>query len=479
MSEKYIDLSVLKRRLHSRYGEIIDWKSSEGITLNFQYEQIKGTVKIIKYIDGKNILIEINNEQYRTSPERVRKCEFGCILGLYGHDYIYNVGEIVHKEKSDFLILEQCSKIVNNTNGWKKKAYKYKCITCGNIDIIAEQDLKKCKCCACCANQKIVRGINDMWTTAPEIAKMLWNKEDGYKYTKSCNKMLDWKCPTCGTKIPNKNCNQIFRQGYVSCPRCSDGISYPNKLIYNLFLNIGELPKREVYFDWLPNCPYDIVIENKKIIVEMDGWLGHGGRTFHRDILDTDGRIHDVLKDNLAEKNGYRVIRIDCRYYGVENRLQYIKENILNSELVNIFDFNSKNIDWDIISKESEKSYVYNACKLYKNGITKTKDIAEKLNIHYATVIQYLKRGNKYNWCDYNPKKSHKESISNKCMCIETNEHFLSYKSAAEKYKLPHSSTTSMITKISKNCKGITSDIGCNNILHRKLSFISEQKPNE
>ena len=40
--------------------------------------------------------------------------------------------------------------------------------------------------------------------------------------------------------------------------------------------------------------------------------------------------------------------------------------------------------------------------KLYKNGITKTKDIAEKLNIHYATVIQYLKRGNKYNWCDYN-----------------------------------------------------------------------------
>ena len=44
------------------------------------------------------------------------------------------------------------------------------------------------------------KGINDLWTTCPEVAQLLLNPEDGYKLTKSSGKHVDFKCPNCGTK---------------------------------------------------------------------------------------------------------------------------------------------------------------------------------------------------------------------------------------------------------------------------------------
>lgn len=474
MAEKYIDLSQLKTVPHARYGEKIDWKTSEGSILDFKYDNIEGKLKILKYIDCHNVKIEIKGETYIVPPERIRKCELGNVFKLYNHDYLYQVGEIIQTRNGKLKILGHYKKIANASKGLERRAYNYKCLDCGNIDIISEYDLSKKKSgCSCCANQKIVTGINDMWTTAPEIAKLLLNPDDGYHVTKSCNKKLDWKCPICGTPILKKVCNQIYRDKHVSCPKCSDGISYPNKFMYNLLTSIGIDVEREIYFDWLPNNPFDIVVENKKLIIEMDGSLGHGKRAF-RGKTDTIGKSIDNYKDSIAIQNGYKVIRIDCQYYGIVNRFNYIKESVLQSDLVNIFSINEENIDWDSIAKNSEGSYVYNACELYNQGITKTKDIANQIGIHYATVIQYLKRGTKYGWCNYNPKDSFKKSVSKKCMCVETGERFQSYSEAAEKYKLPQHKTTSIVNKISNNCKGKIEDIGDNNILGIKLHFIAD-----
>lgn len=467
MADKQINIEVLPTKKHKRYGEIIDWKKSVGLTLDFQYDEIHGIVKILDYIDGNHIKISVNDGEYIVSPERIRKCEFGNILQRYNNDFVFGINDIVTTNIGKIIIKKQIHKIINN-KGWKRRAYQYECLICGNMDEIFEQDLSRGKGCNCCANQKLVVGINDMWTTAPEIASLLYNPNDGYTHMKSCSARLDWKCPICGMKISNKICNQIYRQGRVSCPRCSDGISYPNKFIYFLLKDIGINIKREQRYDWNSDYIFDIVIENEKLIIEMDGGLGHGNRKFGGG-KDSTGKFRDDIKDNNAKINGYKTIRIDCSYYGIENRFDFIKSSVLKSDLAKLYDLS--NIDWEYISERSENSYVKQACDLYNNGIISTRRIAENLDLHYATIIQYLKRGTKYGWCNYDPTLQHKLSISHKCYCNETKEYFDSYKDAAEKYKLPKHHIVSVINKISQNCRGIISDIGKNNILGMSLSF--------
>lgn len=323
--------------------------------------------------------------------------------------HIYQIGEILKQRSGTIKILSH--EYRNDKNNWKYKIYKYKCLDCGNEDVIRESNLKRGQGCNCCAGNKIVKGINDMWTTNPEIAKMLKNSEDGYKLTKASNKKVDWICPTCGETILQRTPNQIYRDGRVSCPRCSDGISYANKFMYAFLKEANIKIKREPHFEWLPNRPFDFVVEDFKLIIEMDGCLGHGVRDYKGN-KDIEGKKIDLLKDQKAIENGYKVIRIDCKYREVDNRFDYIKNSVIKSGLIDILNLDINTIDWLSISCSSENSYVYTACKLYNNGMKRTKEIADYLDLTYATIISYLKRGKKYGWCAYDPKRT--ERISSK-----------------------------------------------------------------
>lgn len=52
--------------------------------------------------------------------------------------------------------------------------------------------------CPVCSGRQVSIGVNDLWTTHPELAKMLANNEDGYKYSIGSNKKLEWVCHDCG-----------------------------------------------------------------------------------------------------------------------------------------------------------------------------------------------------------------------------------------------------------------------------------------
>ena len=58
--------------------------------------------------------------------------------------------------------------------------------------------------CAVCHGKQIRIGYNDLWTTAPSIAELLNNPEDGYKVTKTSHQYMEFKCP-----IKKKSCNGI------------------------------------------------------------------------------------------------------------------------------------------------------------------------------------------------------------------------------------------------------------------------------
>ena len=97
------------------------------------------------------------------------------------------------------------------------------------------------------------------------------------------------------------------------------------------------------------------------------------------------------------------MIRIDCQ----KSEMEYIKNNILQSELSDLFDLS--NIDWRRCQLQSVNSLVKEVCDLYNKG-NKNIDISNELKLDRHTVTKYLKLGNELGWCKYTPKQYKKVS---------------------------------------------------------------------
>lgn len=297
--------------------------------------------------------------------------------------------------------------ILDQYAGWN---IKLKCM-CRNKHVFYAypSTLLKERGCPYCSNRKVLIGFNDLWTTHPEIAKLLKNPLDGYYLTYGSGKVVDFICPNCGNII-YKSLNTVYTLGGLGCQMCSDGVSYPNKFIRQLLdqLNvyfIPEVTKKVDGFQWVGLYRYDCYVEcnNYKFFIEMDGGAGHGNRMFNSKEKDVEGIQRDKMKDMLAEKHNVEVIRIDCNYQG-NDRYQYIKQNILNSKLSILFDLSD--IDWDLCNMNAQKSLVKEACDIYMSGIHNLIEIGKILKLHRLTISRYLKRGVEFGWCDYDAKKS-------------------------------------------------------------------------
>lgn len=327
----------------------------------------------------------------------------------------------------------------------------HKCLVCKHEWSVKPNNIVTGEGCPMCngGTDTVIIGINDMWTTNTELAKLLANPEDGYHYTQKSNKKLKWKCPICGNIITQKAYN-VCTKG-LTCSKCSDGISYPNKFIFNSLCQIKDLfndLQREYTASWCNytykgkyhTCKYDIyfVLNSKKYCIEMDG-------EFHKKDNKLSGKSKeeskdvDEIKNNLAFENGIHVIRIDCDYEDVSSRYEYILNNILNSELKNIIDLSL--IDFEKSDIDSIISLLKISCDLWNNGIENTSIISKELNISKMTVINYLKKGAKLGLCNYNPKKEMQKcaaiassSRKIKIICLTTGDIFNSSRDAAKEY---------------------------------------------
>lgn len=253
--------------------------------------------------------------------------------------------------------------------------------------------------CPYCSNVITLKGFNDMWVTNPELASLLANPEDGYKYMQNSHKKLDWKCPKCKEIVKNKAIRSINNQG-LSCLKCVDGKSYPEKILTNVLNELDIEYENEKTFKWSKGKRFDFLlsINSSSIIIEIHGAQHSVDRGFER----TGGRTieeeqaNDKFKEELAKENGIEhYIVIDARYSDFE----YIKNNILDSELSKLINLNE--INWTKINNLSESSIVKIVCDLWNDGFKSIKLICEKSNLNRNTVSRYLKRGNLLGWCDY------------------------------------------------------------------------------
>ena len=241
-----------------------------------------------------------------------------------------------------------------------------------------------------------------MWETNPELAKLLVNPEDGYKYTQNSNKPVDWKCPEFGNLIKHKVISSINVRG-LSCPKCGDGISYPEKIMYNVLKEFGidftyQLTSKKL--KWCNKYKYDFYfkINNEEYVLETHGKQHYQKATgYYHETLE-EIKQNDELKKGLALQNGIKqenYIVIDCS----KSELEWIKKHILSSRLAELFNLNK--IDWLECHKYACSSLVKKACELWADGIHSTKEIGEMMKLSSTTIIKYLKQGTKLNWCNY------------------------------------------------------------------------------
>ena len=243
-------------------------------------------------------------------------------------------------------------------------------------------------------------------STHPCIVDVFKNKDDACKYHKNSKDEIVTVCPCCGKEETYKVCN-LAKSGF-HCSICDDGISYPNKfmrsLLNQLEINfIPELSKKNKGFEWVQNYKYDFYFEknNCKYIIEMDGGF-HYTDVFN--ILNSVQKS-DSIKDQLAKSNNIQLIRIDCNYRLIENRFNYIKNNVLNSPLRDILCLDVAHIDWELCDKNAISSIVNVVCTMWNDGVYDTAEIANNLKIARITVRNYLKLGKQLGWTDYDGKE--------------------------------------------------------------------------
>lgn len=389
---KYIDLNQFP---HNQQGKIA-WNNCVGLMVEFYYNDKLHNIKILERINKdyfKIMLDDVVIEKAHTS--KITGLMFDCLL--YEPDYFYNIGDVINEKLEIVKQLQLHRKTTKGKGSTKCKAYLCRCLIDGYEFTIMESDLKNGHGCPVCVNRVIVKGINDIGTTDPELVSLFVNENDAYCHSRSSDSRVEVICPYCGTQKIMRIA-ELTKYGYVTCEKCSDGISYPNKFAHELF---GQLSKQYIKYqseyspDWVGKLRYDNYVEllnGDRIIVEMDGGYHYAKNC---DYLTK----NDSYKDELAEKHGIKMIRINCNYLKVGQRYSVVKTNLIIS-LQDIFDLS--NVDWDKCNKAGISNKLMEVIDYYENnpklGLP---EIARDCKISMPTLYEYLYTGEELGLCIY------------------------------------------------------------------------------
>lgn len=294
----------------------------------------------------------------------------------------------------------------------------------GHIFESMPKDILKGRGCPYCSGRKPWVGETDMWATRPDMAKLLRNHDDGYKYTYSSHQILDWICPICGNII-QVTPNRVSQHG-LYCSRCSDGFSYAEKFITSMLSQLNIEFEHEKIFSWSDNKRYDFYIKQDDILIEAQGiqhyrYTGFNNRTLKEE------QDNDKYKRDIALQNGIEhYVQLDC----MESSKDYICESILNSELNTIFDLSL--VDWNRCNIDACGTISIEVADLFNNGYS-VKEIADIKNLSTSFVVKYLKKMTESGLCDYNPLESHRnvnvERFGKMVICEEDNKIYKSIRS--------------------------------------------------
>jgi len=224
--------------------------------------------------------------------------------------------------------------------------------------------------------------------------------DEAKKYTPHTSKRVNFKCPICGrVKEKSTTINSLCNTHSIGCI-CNDGIPYTEKVIFNILEQLKTdfiYQFKKINDLWCENKIYDFCfgLDGERYIIETHG-IQHYVQTNRKNAKTLEEeQENDIIKKELALANGIKkenYIVIDCRY----SDLEFIKRNVLDSNLATIFDLSK--IDWNKVEEFALSNLVKEICVYWNdNGITMN-EIAVMFNLCPTTVSRYISKGIKLNW---------------------------------------------------------------------------------
>jgi predicted DNA-binding protein YlxM (UPF0122 family) len=310
------------------------------------------------------------------------------------------------------------------------KEIKHKCLLDGYEWYARPACVLRAKGCPVCMGKRI--------GPAPEYKNSIWASEDRVYYERyltekqmkayapKSQKMIDMICPDCGQHKIQSPC-RLRNQG-LGCA-CSDGISYPNKLVWNVLHQLQIDIEREYSPTWAGRNRYDIYIPSINCIVENHGLQHYESSSGVFDDLDKTQQ-NDEYKRQLALMNGVnKYIILDCRKSNVE----WIKSVILNSELPSLLSFNIDDINWIDAAIFATTNLTRKATDLYNQGYS-VKNIAQYFGVHKETIRTWLKSMTSIGLCSYDSVLEGLKAHSKPVRCIELNQDYPSMAEAGRAF---------------------------------------------
>jgi very-short-patch-repair endonuclease len=194
-------------------------------------------------------------------------------------EYLFNC-ECGHEFKSS-------PKTISYNNSW--------CPYCSNPPKKLCIDIEKCLSCQSKTFASVERSKN--WSSK--------NKKKPIQVFKSSAEIFIFDCDKCNNEFKSKLCH--ITDGSW-CPNCR----YKTEdIVYNKLKEIYPSLQRQFKVDWCKDkkhLPFDFVIDDKKIILEIDG--EHHWKQVAKWKTPKHNRDRDIYKMNCANQNSYSIIRI-------------------------------------------------------------------------------------------------------------------------------------------------------------------------
>ena len=218
-----------------------------------------------------------------------------------------------------------------------RRKFKFNC-ECGHkLEMVLKQISSQGHWCSYCSHQKLCDNEDckmcfDNSFASVERSKYLNDKNINPRTLfKSTNKLFGFECDLC---------NKVFKSqlsGVTKGVWCSFCVNKTEQILFNKLKEIYITLERQYRVEWCKNSktnrflPFDFVLEERKIIIELDGkqhfeqignWLSPA-----------ETRKNDLYKMNYANENGYSIIRI-LQKDVYKNKYDWLNELILNIEKI-------------------------------------------------------------------------------------------------------------------------------------------------
>ena len=193
-----------------------------------------------------------------------------------------------------------------------EKKYYFNCDKCNHELLISLKKISsQGRWCSYCSHQKLCENKEcsmcwDNSFASIERSKNLNDKIINPRMLfKSTNKKFDFDCD---------DCNKVFICQLSDITKgvwCSFCVNKTEKILFDKLIEKYDSLKRQYKVNWCKNIkhlPFDFVIEERKIIIELDGkqhfeQIGNWPSP-------EETRKNDIFKMKCANKNGFSVIRI-------------------------------------------------------------------------------------------------------------------------------------------------------------------------